>query len=78
MSWTAAIAEQRERIGDILEDSPSLGPYPETVLAKENRLAVLKAASDTGLPPTAFPETCPFTVREILDPRFLPEGPQAS
>ncbi len=76
MSWMARIAEQRQRIGDILDDSPSLVGYPEAVLAKEYRLAVLKAASETGLPPNAFPEICPFTVRDILDSGFLPGGPQ--
>lgn len=66
LSWTATIAEQRARIRDILEDSPSLARYPETVLAREYRLAVLKAASDTGLSLDAFPEISPFTAEEIL------------
>ncbi|WP_414834155.1 DUF29 domain-containing protein [Afifella sp. YEN Y35] len=72
--WKASIFEQRVRIADLLEDSPSLHSYPATVLAKEYRIARLKAADETGLPEDRFPETCPFTIEEILDETFLPKA----
>ena len=31
------------------------------------------ASLETGLPPSAFPDRCPFTLEQILDEEFLPE-----
>jgi hypothetical protein len=31
-----------------------------------------KAAAETGLPISSFPEECPFTSEQVLDPDFLP------
>ena len=35
---------------------------------------MLRASGETGLPKTVFPETCPYTIDQILDPTFLPGG----
>jgi len=44
------------------------------VLAEEYADARFSAADKTGLPLSSFPEVCPFTVTEVLDPDFWPEG----
>lgn len=32
------------------------------------------SADETGLAEVAFPATCPFTMEQILDPAFFPDG----
>ena len=74
-SWRASIVGARDEIGEELDDSPSLRDYPRTVLPKQYSVARLKAAGDTGYPLETFPETCPFTIEQILDPDFYPDAP---
>jgi len=33
---------------------------------------MLRASGETGLPKSAFPQACPYTIEQILDPDFLP------
>ncbi|KQT69967.1 MULTISPECIES: DUF29 domain-containing protein [unclassified Aureimonas] len=73
--WRSTIDEQRDRLAMVLEDSPSLAVFPQEVLAGAYRLAVAKALQETRLPASSFPQECPFTIGEILDPEFFPEGP---
>jgi hypothetical protein len=68
----AAIAEQRQRISAVIEDSPSLQPFPASILDRCYADARSRAALETGLPPTAFPESCPFRIGSVLDPGWLP------
>jgi hypothetical protein len=72
--WRATILEQRRQLRRMLRDNPSLAPYPSSILAEEHEVARLNAADETGLPEEAFPETCPFTIDEVLDPAFWPEA----
>lgn len=69
-SWET-IRNNREEIAQILQDSPSLKSYPETVLAQAYTSACNNAASETGLPIETFPD-CPFAIAEILNEDFLP------
>ena len=66
-SWLASIYEQRDRLEDLIEDSPSLRravePYRESAYGKARRIA----AAQTGLPVETFPERCPFAIAEILE-----------
>lgn len=70
--WEATIKEQRMRIAKPLIESPSLKGYPDVVLQEEYGLARWDAAKETGLPIAAFPESCPFTIQQILDNTYLP------
>lgn len=70
-SWRATIRTQRDAILDLLTESPSLGPYPATVLAAQYALARANAADETQVPIGQFPAQCPWTVEQILDPDFL-------
>src|SRR6516162_9653217 len=71
-SWLGTIAEQRDGIADLIEDSPSLRDYPAEILERCYPKARRNAARQMRLPESAFPEDCPFKVEDILDPYWLP------
>jgi hypothetical protein len=73
-SWSATIREQRNRIEDLLDESPSLRPAVGSVQAAIYARARRTAADETGLAESAFPAECPFTTAELLAEDFLPEG----
>lgn len=73
--WMSTIDEQRSEIASVIEDSPSLKYYPASIAKGRYRAARLKAAKETGIDFTLFPEDCPFTPEQILDPEFLPKEP---
>ncbi len=64
-SWKLSIRNGRHQMISLLEESPSLKPQLETLLAKEYPLARENAADETGLPLSTFPEQCPFTLDQI-------------
>lgn len=72
-SWKGSISEQRNEISSELRASPSLKSYPASVLAKQYAVARLNASGETGLELNRFPELCPFSIGETLDPTFFPE-----
>ena len=71
-SWASSISSQRHAIHRLLEDSPSLRPYPGEVLPRDYPRARVKAHEETGVYLEHIPETCPYTIEQILDPDFLP------
>jgi hypothetical protein len=71
-NWASAIIEERARLEDIVEDSPSLKAQLGEVVAKEYSWARCKAQNQTT--GYVFPEGCPFTMAQILELDFFPEG----
>jgi Domain of unknown function DUF29 len=71
--WTGSIVEHRRRIRDEIEESPSLAGYPGEVLERCYRGAREQAAAETGWPQARFPEACPYTLEQVVDPDFLPD-----
>jgi hypothetical protein len=71
-SWEASILNQRDAIADYLDDNPSLKPLLPHALASAYRAARRDAVAETGLAASTFPETCPWTVEEVLDEKFWP------
>jgi Domain of unknown function DUF29 len=71
-SWTGTINEQRDRIEDLLEESPSLKSLVLEYLPDSYRRARRNAIAETGLQDSNFPVECPYTIRQILDIEFLP------
>src|SRR5216117_2435297 len=61
-NWASAIIEERARLEDIVEDSPSLKAQLGEVVAKEYPWAWRKAQHQTT--GCVFPEGCPFTTVE--------------
>ncbi len=71
--WLGTIAEQRMQIATVIDDSPSLRPFPGSILDQCYAAARSRAALETRLPEDAFPERCPFNLTVVLDPRWLPQ-----
>ncbi len=73
-SWTDTLLEHRGRLTRDFRASKSLRLHAEAELADLYSLARKRAAVQTRLPLTTFPETSPYTLPETLDEDFLPEG----
>ncbi|NEX19954.1 DUF29 domain-containing protein [Thiorhodococcus mannitoliphagus] len=73
--WQRTIKEQRNALAICIKKTPSLkaalndGDWWSGVCSD----AVAKASDETGL--DDFPESCPWTVQEILDAAWLPASP---
>ena len=61
---------QRQELVDLLR-SGVLRSHAQAVLAEVYAAAVEQAVAETGLPPEAFPDTCPFTLDQVLSPDIL-------
>lgn len=66
-SWQSTIVEQRARIADLLEQSPSLRNGMEEVAQKAFAVAARRAAIETGLQRSAFPAALPYPLAAILE-----------
>jgi Domain of unknown function DUF29 len=71
-SWLATIGEQRTQITTVIDDSPSLRSFPAAVLEQCYAEARSRAALETRLPESAFPEHCPFELALALGSGWLP------
>lgn len=71
-SWIATIHEQRRRILDRLEQSPSLKRHMPELTAKSYMPAVRRASAETGLARAVFPEQNPYTAENLLNEDFVP------
>ncbi len=71
-SWLATIREQRRRLTILLDDSPSLRPYIKDAIAVAYPLGTDIVVQETPLDYIDLPETCPYTVEQILNHEFLP------
>jgi hypothetical protein len=72
-SWTATIQVQRLRLDKLLRKMPSLRRLVEEEVADAYPEARLRAAADTKRSESSFPDACPFTSAQILDPEFFPD-----
>ncbi|WP_375473550.1 DUF29 domain-containing protein [uncultured Nostoc sp.] len=72
-SWVKTISNCRNQIQDCLEDTPSLQHLLEDWewIQKYYRRARRDAANETQKPIETFPLECPFTIEQLLDPKFL-------
>jgi hypothetical protein len=72
--WRSTIREQRRRLARLLYDSPSLRSEVPAFLDDGYPHARGKALDETALPPEILPPACPWTVAQVLDDGFWPEG----
>jgi hypothetical protein len=77
-SWLGTIREQRVQIRLLLQDSPSLKAYLEEVFLAAYELGLALAIQKTQLGEQVFPEECPYTSEQVINPQFLPESNQAN
>lgn len=72
-SWKYTLEEQREQAKIHMRKNPSLKSKLEEILEDAHRLALSKAAKDTGLAKKDFPTQCPYTFEQIMNDEFYPE-----
>ncbi len=74
-SWPDTIAIQRKSIARRLNATPTLkATLKDPAWREDVWLDALKdAIGETGLDASAFPETCPWSMSQALDPEFWPE-----
>lgn len=65
-SWLATLRTQHFQLQYELSGSRVLRNYLSEVYESVYQQATELAASETGLPPETFPETCPVTLDELL------------
>jgi hypothetical protein len=71
-SWKYTIKEQRLRLHDLLQDSPSLKKSLEDNLSRAYEHAIIIAVGETNLSENNFPETCSFSLKQVFDHNFFP------
>jgi Domain of unknown function DUF29 len=71
-SWEDSMVEHRRRMHRLLKKSPSLKAHLTTAVEEEYPSARQRAAIQTGLPRATFPETCPWTLEQLLNDAFFP------
>jgi hypothetical protein len=72
--WEDTIWHQRTQLTLLLEESPSLRRELPARLARHYPLARRDAAREIRLPLATFPDTYPWTIKQILDEDFWPES----
>ena len=72
-SWRSTIIEQRDRIAKRLHKSPGLRPELDALADEAYADAIGLASKESGLPASAFPPECPYTLLQILDDGFFPK-----
>jgi hypothetical protein len=75
-SWASTIIEQRARLELLLEDSPSLRPYAAAMFGRAYSVGRRMAARETGI--STLPAPSSWTIEQVLDADFWPEGPPES
>ncbi len=71
--WRLSIAEVRDEIADLLEDSPSLKANLDSAMASAYRDARREAAIETEKAEETFPAHAPWTFGEAADESFWPD-----
>jgi hypothetical protein len=70
--WKRTIVSARNEIEEAIIDSPTLAHYPATRLAEAYAKVNMEARVLPGFRDDVVPESCPWSIEEILDPGFLP------
>lgn len=73
-TWRATIETQRHHLLLVLKDSPSLRTAAAEALSEEFARARESARRESRLPAYSWPDTCPFTLDQVLDDSFYPGG----
>lgn len=74
-SWLSTLSEQRTHIEGTIDDSPSLRHFPDEAALWAYKHAARAASIETGLSLDVFPDSCPYTVSDMLSDDFFPGVP---
>ncbi len=70
--WELTIRVQRKDLAKLLSENPSLRLYLQKSVPEVYERAMVEAMTETGLPESEFPSTCPFGLDVLLDLDSLP------
>jgi hypothetical protein len=76
-SWEDSIINHRREVRYLIEDNPGLRPLLPQAMERAYHDGRGDSPRETGLPIATFPETCPWTLTQVLDDDFWPEPSQA-
>lgn len=76
-SWRLSIDNARSEIFELLTEMPSLRRGLDQRIASEYGRARRTAAIETELELATFPEACPYKLKQLLKPEYLPGGRRA-
>ncbi len=71
--WKLHAAEHRDRVIDFLEESKSLRNRLDEFVRKAYPRARRQAALETGHKESRYPDSCPWSNAQILEPKFFSE-----
>jgi hypothetical protein len=71
--WRGSIVEHRRRLRKLLKESPSLVPVARGMFAECYADNCEQAAAESGLSPDTFPAEPPFTLEQVVNPKYLPD-----
>ncbi len=71
-TWANAITYQRDKIHQLLEESPSLRDIVPASIVRHYPIARALTADQTGIDIVALSTDCPYTIEQILDEQFWP------
>jgi hypothetical protein len=57
----------------VLADNPSLQAQADVVVSAAYEKGKLLAANETGSDERSFPDRCPWTIEQALDPDYWPD-----
>ncbi|MGR9012863.1 MAG: DUF29 domain-containing protein [Gammaproteobacteria bacterium] len=72
-SWQLSIDEQRIQFNKTLKDNPGLKPALDELIKDAYKLAVIKAAQETKISKSIFPEACPWELAQLVEEEFYPD-----
>ena len=72
-SWQLSIDEQRMQFEKPLNENPGLKPALDQIIKDAYKLAVIKAARETKISKSIFPESCPWTLAQLIEDGFYPD-----
>lgn len=72
-SWAGSMREQRRQIARVCRKNPGVKAHREPEFYEAYESAREGAVAETGLPLSAFPGVCPFSLAQAEDADFWPE-----
>ena len=72
-SWQLSIDEQRIQFEKTLNENPGLKPALDQIIKYAYKLAVIKAARETKISKSIFPESCPWNLAQFIEDGFYPD-----
>jgi hypothetical protein len=73
-SWHGSIDEQRVQLSRLLRKIPSLKRELQNAISDSYPDALYLAIKETKLSQSTFPQTCSYTIEQLLDKNFYPNA----